>query len=267
MERHGPSSRLRELVRCATSVFIEQGYKGAQMEDVANALRVAKGPLYVYVESKAALFDLVVRCAEREEMFAEVPRLPIPTPKRGATIAFVRQRLAENQTLPALAAALARTRGAAPRGEFQKIVRELYDAVERNRYGLKLLDRTAQDQPELAALWFEGARGGLLAALTAYLKRAIRRGVLKELANVSLAARFISETDVFCGGHRDWDPHPQVADDVAARETAMRLIVNSLVRERTIMTTHIRFRPRNTIRCCRVVFSTTVLFGCLQSVA
>jgi hypothetical protein len=85
--------------------------------------------------------DLVARCADREEVFAEIPRLPIRTPRRGATIAYVRQRLAENQSLPLLTKALARGRGATPTGEFQKIVRELYDAVERNRYGLKLLDR------------------------------------------------------------------------------------------------------------------------------
>ena len=231
MARHDRSTRVRELVRCATAVFIEKGYKDAQMDDVAEALGVAKGTLYVYVESKDALFDLVVRCADRQEMFVEVPRLPIPTPKRGATIAYVRQRLVENKTLPTLATALARTRGAAPRGEFQKIVRELYDAVERNRYGLKLLDRTARDQPDLAALWFEGARDGLLATLTEYLKREIRRGVMKEVADVSVAARFIIETVVFWGVHRYWDPHPQVVDDVASRETAIRLIVNALDRE------------------------------------
>src|SRR6266849_1683369 len=138
MARHDPAARLWELVKSATEVFIERGYKGTQMEDIASSLGVAKGTLYVYVESKDALFDLVLRCADREKMFAEVPRLPVPTPKRGATIAYVRQRLVENQTLPTLATALARTRSAAPRGEFQKIVRELYDAVERNRYGLKL---------------------------------------------------------------------------------------------------------------------------------
>lgn len=222
---------MRQLVRCATAVFIEQGYKGAQMDDVAKALGVAKGTLYVYVESKDALFDLVVRCADREEMFAEVPRLPIPTPKRGATIAYVRQRLVENQTLPTLAAALARARSAAPHDEFQKIVRELYGVVERNRYGLKLLDRTARDQPELAALWFEGARDGLLVALTEYLKREIRRGAMREVGDVSVAARMTIETVVFWGVHRYWDPHPQVIDNIAARETAIRLIVNSLVRE------------------------------------
>jgi hypothetical protein len=108
---------------------------------------------------------------------------------------------------------------------------ELYGAVERNRYGLKLLDRTATDQPELAALWFEGARDGLLAALTEYLKREIRRGAMREVGDVSVAARMIIETVVFWGVHRYWDPHPQIVDDTAPRETAIRLIVNAFVRE------------------------------------
>jgi AcrR family transcriptional regulator len=231
MPRHDPSNRLRELVRCATAVFIEQGYKDAQMEDVARAMGVAKGTLYVYVESKEALFDLVARCADREAAFEQVPRLPIRTPTRGATIGYVRHRLAENQMLPTLATALTRNRGTGPRGEFESIVRELYEAVERNRYGLKLLDRTAKDQPELAALWFEGARDGLLAALTEYLERESRRGTVKETLDTSVAARFIIETVVFWGVHRYWDPHPQIVDDAVARETAIRLIVNALVKE------------------------------------
>ena len=218
-------------MRCAGEVFIEHGYKAAQMEDVAKALGVAKGTVYVYVESKEALFDLVARCAGREEVFAEVPPLPIRTPKRGATIAYVRQRLVESQAFPLLTKALARARGATPTGEFQKIVRELYEAVERNRYGLKLLDRTARDQPELGALWFEGARDGLLAALTEYLKREMARGTMKKVPDVAVAARFIIETVVFWGVHRYWDPHPQTVDGVAARETAVQLIVNALVKE------------------------------------
>src|SRR6201993_4921799 len=218
MPRHDSATRLAQLVKHATEVFIDRGFKDTQMEDIASSLGVAKGTIYIYVESKEALFDLVARCADREEVFAETPRLPIRTPKRGATIAYVRQRLAENQALPTLIKALTRTRGAAPGGEFQKILREMYDAVERNRYGLKLLDRTARDQPELAALWFEGARDGLLAALSEYLKREMARGTMKKIPDVTVAARFIIETVVFWGVHRYWDPHPQTVDDVAARE-------------------------------------------------
>ena len=179
MPRHEPAARLSELVKHATEVFIERGYKDTQMEDIASALGVAKGTLYVYVESKEALFDLVARCADSVPSFDPVPRLPIPTPKRGATVAYIRKRLAKNQNLRALANALSRTGPAPAREEFQQIVCELYDTVERNRQGLKLLDRSANDFPDLAALWFEGARGGLVAALSQYLGREIRNGALR----------------------------------------------------------------------------------------
>jgi AcrR family transcriptional regulator len=229
--RHDPAARLSELVKTATEVFIEHGYKGTQMEDIASSLGVAKGTLYVYVESKDALFDLVLRCADTVHSLQDIPRLPIRTPKRGATLAYVRQRLGENQNLPALATALARTRPTPTRDEFEGIVRELYDTVERNRQGLKLLDRSARDQPELAALWFAGARGGLVAALTQYLEREIRRRAMRQVADVAIAARLIIETVVFWAVHRRWDPHPQLVDDTSARETVIRLLTDAFVKE------------------------------------
>jgi len=218
-------------VKHATEVFIERGYKDTQMEDIASSLDVAKGTLYVYVESKEALFDLVARCADSAPSFESMPRLPIPTPKRGATLAYIRKRLAENQNLPALASALSRTRPAPLREEFQEIVGELYDVAERNRQGLKLLDRSARDLPELAALWFEGARGGLVTALTQYLEREIRRGTMKPVTDVTVAARLIVETVVFWAVHRRWDPHPQKFDDSATRETVISLLTDALVKE------------------------------------
>jgi len=229
--RHDPAARLSELVRSATEVFIERGYKGTQMEDIASSLGVAKGTLYVYVESKDALFDLILRCADTAESFERIPRLPIPTPKRGATLAYVRERLEENQNLPALTKALGRKRPAPLRDEFEVIVRELYDTVERNRQGLKLLDRSARDQPELAALWFAGARGGLVAALTEYLKREIRRGAMTRVSDVPVAARLIVETVVFWAVHRRWDPYPQIVDDTSAREAVIRLLTEAFVKE------------------------------------
>src|SRR2546425_9614244 len=103
MPRTIPDDRLAKLVDCATEVFIAQGYQRTQMADIAAALGVAKGTLYLYVESKDALFDLVLRCADAEHPFAHLPSLPLPTPKPGATLQYVRDRLASDQTLPALA--------------------------------------------------------------------------------------------------------------------------------------------------------------------
>jgi AcrR family transcriptional regulator len=231
MTRTIPPDRLSQLVRCATKVFIEQGYQRTQMADIAAALGVAKGTLYLYVESKDTLFDLVLRCADAEHPFAQLPSLPIPAPKPGATLQYVRERLTQNQTLPALAEALSRQRVADPRAELEAIVRELYDTLARNRHGIKLLDRSAREHPELAALWFERTRSGLLAALSQYLETRIRHKVFPPVPDVAVTARLIIETVVFWAVHRHCDPHPQAVDDAVARETVIHFILNALVNE------------------------------------
>jgi AcrR family transcriptional regulator len=201
------------------------------MADIAAALGVAKGTLYLYVESKDALFDLVLRCADAEPPFADPPSLPLPTPKPGATLQYVRERLAANQALPTLAGALTRQRVTDARAELLAIVQELYDTLARNRHGITLLDRSARDHPELAALWFEGARGGVMAMLTQYLENRMRHKLLRPAGDVAVAARLLLETLVFWAVHRHWDPHPQPVDDAVARETVVRFIVNALIPE------------------------------------
>ena len=227
MARTIPPDRLAHLVHCATDVFIAQGYQRTQMADIAAALGVAKGTLYLYVESKDALFDLVLRCADAEHPFAPLPSLPLPTPQPGATLQYVRERLAANQPLPALAAALSRQRVTDARTELTTIVCELYDTLARNRQGITLLDRSARDHPELAALWFEGARGGVMAMLTQYLENRMRRKLVRPVPDVAVAARLLLETAVFWAVHRHWDPHPQTVDDAVARDTVIQFIVNA----------------------------------------
>src|SRR4029453_9268492 len=98
--RRIPDDRLEQLVEAAAGVFIEQGYTRTQMADVATALGVAKGTLYLYVESKEALFDLVVRYADAPRPFNATLALPVRTPKPGATVHYVRARLAQRQGAP-----------------------------------------------------------------------------------------------------------------------------------------------------------------------
>src|SRR5215813_5293652 len=124
MARTVPDDRLARLVECATRVFIEKGYRQTQMADVAEALGVAKGTLYLYVESKEALFDLVARNADGD-LVAHPPTLPIRTPKRGATLKYVRERLAASHVTEALAGALRPGRISDPRAELEGVVREL----------------------------------------------------------------------------------------------------------------------------------------------
>src|SRR5690242_16266481 len=104
MPRAIPRDRLARLVDVATSVFIEQGFRQTKMDDVADALAVAKGTLYLYVESKEALFDMVCRAADRP--FEEPVELPLKSPPAGATVRYITERLAAGQVIPALAEAL-----------------------------------------------------------------------------------------------------------------------------------------------------------------
>jgi AcrR family transcriptional regulator len=231
MARTIPDDRLVRLVQCATQVFIAQGYRRTQMADVAKALGVAKGTLYLYVESKEALFDLVARSADHAEPIANPPALPIRTPKRGATAKYVRERLAASHVAEALADALRPGRVADPAAELERIVRELYDVVARNRFGIKLLDRSAPDYPELAAVWFESARDGLLRLLTQYLEDRTRRKLLRPVPDPAVAARLMIETIVFWAVHRHWDPHPQAVEESVAKDTVVRFLVGALAKE------------------------------------
>jgi AcrR family transcriptional regulator len=230
MARRIPDDRLAQLVETATSVFIEQGYHRTQMADVAQALGVAKGTLYLYVESKEALFDLVVRHADDPNAATDLA-LPLRTPARGATLRYVRNELERHQRLPRLAEALARRRVTNVARELAEIVRELFQALARNRRRIKLIDRSARDYPELAALWFEGARGGFLAFFEHYLRDRTARGSMRAVPDIQAAARLLLETTVFWAVHRHWDAHPQEVSDAIAEATVVHFVVAAMTKE------------------------------------
>ena len=228
MPRRPPADRLARLVDCATQVFITLGYRRTQMADVAAALGVAKGTLYLTVESKEALFDLVVRHADAEQA-THVPVLPVPTPAPGSTLEAVRQRLGEAVVGPALVAALGDASRRDARAELTGVVRELYELMSKQRTAIKLIDRCAHDYPDLAALWFRAGRGGLLTALEHVLTARSAAGLLRPLPDAAMAARLVLETVALWAVHRHWDPAPQVLDDAVVETTVVQMLVAALV--------------------------------------
>jgi hypothetical protein len=91
------------------------------------------------------------------------------------------------------------------------------------------MDRSAQFQPELAALWFTQARGTLVDALSEYLARRIRRGLFRSVPDPRVAARVIVEIIATWAVHRHWDPAPQPIDDQTAEDTVVQFIVGGLI--------------------------------------
>src|ERR1041384_5867844 len=101
MARALPPDRMAQLIRASVQVFIDSGFRRTQMADVADALGVAKGTLYLYVESKEALFNLACRSAARP--LAIPGRLPAPTPRPRATLKIIADRLGSAlASLPAI---------------------------------------------------------------------------------------------------------------------------------------------------------------------
>jgi AcrR family transcriptional regulator len=237
MARPIPEDRLPKLIEVATAVFIHQGFRQTRMEDVAEALGVAKGTVYLYVESKEALFDLVCRAADQP--FEHPGELPVKSPAAEATIRYIAERLTAGQVMPALAEALAGSRRSA-RDELAAIAGDIYDALARHRVGIKLVDRSARDIPELGKVWFGGARGFLVEALSRYLSDRIKARRLRAPVDVAIAARFIVETCAFWAVHRHWDAQRQDLSESRVRAAVIDLVVASLIAPTKTDTTNSR---------------------------
>lgn len=54
-------AKLRAILDAALDVFAEKGFADTRLDDVAARAGVAKGTIYLYVESKQALFEALVR--------------------------------------------------------------------------------------------------------------------------------------------------------------------------------------------------------------
>ncbi len=227
MARRIPESRFDDLVDGATEVFIARGYRLTQMSDVAEAVGVAMGTLYGYVEGKEALFALCVFHADRSGMMERPDTLPVPTPKRGELSATLKRVLAEQSIPAALAAALERERAEDPRAELEGIVGELYETLERFHRAIKLIDRCA-DHPELRQIWQTQGREAPRAALVRYLTRRMAGGQLRQVASVRLAARMIIEVATTWAVHIKWDRSPEDFDPNEARENVIDFVVAAL---------------------------------------
>lgn len=59
----------RQILEGARRVFLDKGFDGASMNDIARAAGVSKGTLYVYFEDKERLFVELISTEKREELF------------------------------------------------------------------------------------------------------------------------------------------------------------------------------------------------------
>ena len=229
MARSIPSDRFELLVGAAVEVFIRQGYQRTQMSDVAEALGVAKGTLYLYVDSKEALFALALRHADRKAALDVPEQLPVSAPGEEALLEEIESALASRALTPKMFAALDGDPPENLSGELESVLVEAYDVCAANCRSIKLVDRCSADHPHLAEVWFKQGREGLMGLFLEYL--ALRPDLAREYEDKDVVARLIVETIAFWTVHRRWDPHPQIVEDSAVKQTVVDFLVRALVCE------------------------------------
>ncbi len=69
--RRRPFDRPEEILRAALDEFARAGYARARLGDIARRAGVSKATLYLYFDSKQALFEALARTASREWLHVE----------------------------------------------------------------------------------------------------------------------------------------------------------------------------------------------------
>jgi AcrR family transcriptional regulator len=211
------------MLQAAARVFARHGLKASRMADIAREMGVAHGSLYNYVESKEALFLLLVDQWGHQAIDLAGQELPLKTPPMQSLVK--------------------RRRPADPQSELHAIVRELFVLTERSREGATILEKSARDVPELFGLFFEQVRRDLFERMTRYVAMRVQEGSFAA-ADPATAARFIIESVTFFARHRFLDPHPQPLDDDAVRHTVVDLVTRSLISQQRRPPTRPRKRTK-----------------------
>src|SRR2546421_13089084 len=79
------SSKRRQILDGASRVFMDLGFDGASMGEIARAAGVSKGTLYVYFSDKNRLFEAIVEremLAQQKVAFNFDPERDVPTTLR-----------------------------------------------------------------------------------------------------------------------------------------------------------------------------------------
>ena len=222
--------RLRELMEAALGVFCRDGFERSQVADVAKAMGVAVGTVYLYVEGKEALFDLVVRyTANDDPAWLDQLEIPVKTPRPGATVEFLRESFGRDGQWPILDAALTKKRAKDPRQELEEVLREQYQLMRRHRMGLILLTRSALEFPGLVEVFVLGLRKELLTRLERYIELRVAAKQFRKPAHVYATAGVLTQTIAWANLQRPFDPGFAMLAEDTVEQSTIETLVNGLL--------------------------------------
>ena len=142
----------RQILDGARKVFLDSGFDAASMNEIARVAGVSKGTLYVYFDSKEALFEVLVRQDKREQA-EQTCQFDLDDHDVRSTLTNLGYRLVSRMLQPALVAQL-RTVVAAS-SKFPRIGQAYYEAGP--QYGTERLTAYLRKQNESGHLAIDDA--------------------------------------------------------------------------------------------------------------
>lgn len=224
MVRTKSRRRLGRILDAALDAFLELGYRGTRLDEVARRAGVSVGTLYLYAKGKEALFELVLRRAFKDPL-PDVDHLPFAGTAGPDLVDWVWNRFQRISSFPRLEAAAAAPAPADPMAELEGIVRELWDWLSSHWQAIELIERCARDWPELHLLYYKQFRRGAFATATVCLARRMDEGVWRRYPDPATAMRVIVENVAFFAMHRHVRPDSASLDEDTCRETVIPLLL------------------------------------------
>lgn len=225
MVRTRSKEKLDQIVAAALHVFVEKGYAGTRVEEIAEAADVAPGTVYLYVDGKESVFELTLKTAFGDPL-PDVDRLPYEGEIGPDMVEWIWQRLLEVSSFERLRAAAARERpeGGTAEAEFMGVVEELWNWQSEYWGAIELLEKCAREWPELDMLFYRQFRQELLDLGTRYLESRMEHGLLLRYPDAGTAIRVLAETVTFFAMHRHVRPHTANLEEPVAKETVLTLL-------------------------------------------
>lgn len=207
-------------------MFARSGLDKAKMSDVASEAGVSHGTLYLYVESKEALFRLLL-----DRGLGTVPppsALPLKSPSASALASRMDEAIAANFALPKLDAALKRRHPKDAAVELAEVIDELYERTLATRQAADVVERSARDVPELSAVFYGKARSELFVRIEGLVARRIASGHYRD-HDPKVLARIIIETVTTFARHIYNDIEPPAFDLANAKAVVIETLVAGVV--------------------------------------
>ncbi|MCH7715020.1 MAG: TetR/AcrR family transcriptional regulator [Gemmatimonadetes bacterium] len=208
------------MIEAGLAHFLRKGYRRTRIDEVAADAGVSAGSIYNYCTSKEALFDL---CLDRAFGCSELPTvLPHDAHPTTNVIDQAWERFLSSTRSEVMVAV--HEGRAAGSYTLVEIVEVLYDWLDANGKGIRLIERCASEWPELASYFYVSFRRRGVLGLAKVVEAETEAGRAIAAGPPEITARIIVEICSYFAMHRRKDPDDMHYDDHVVRASALEFI-------------------------------------------